>query len=367
MIMGTSVFTQTNYAAATWCKLMDILEKYFDKIVHELAESAKSSEELEGLVKAMPTRVKKIISRLPRKILGDIKAVAEAGLVERHAAHAGFVERNIARWKKGFDLLELHIELAIEAGDSFNERLRPHAAAANDYVFDVLVRLHAKGCLISKEILTLLKNGYADGAHARWRALHEINVTAQFLAAHGDEATRRYLAYEAVETYKSAKQLNEYEHRINAKGFSEMEMAALRANDEAIRREYGNEIGKSYGWAQPYLPKKNASFAALEEKVKLDHWRPYYNWASQNVHASVKALKSSLGLCEAVTNILQVGPSNSGMTDPAHSTAISLAQLTCTLLMSSPNLDGVIMMKILLSLSDEIGSAFLRCDKKTSR
>jgi hypothetical protein len=109
---------------------------------------------------------------------------------------------------------------------------------------------------------------------------------------------------------------------------------------------------------------KRATFAALEEAVNLDHWRPYYKWASQNVHANVKAIKNSLGLCEAVDDVLQVGPSNSGMTDPAHSTAISLSQLTCTLLFSATNIDGIVITKILLSLSDEIGGELVSCEIK---
>jgi len=71
-------------------------------------------------------------------------------------------------------------------------------------------------------------------------------------------------------------------------------------------------------------------------------------------------------LSEAIEDILQAGPSNSGMTDPAHSTAISLTQLTCTTLFLSPNLDGLVAAKILSALSDEVGESFAKSDKKRS-
>ncbi len=257
------------------------------------------------------------------------------------------------------------IEIAIEAGESFNDRVRPQAALNGDLLFDLLVRLHAKGCLISKEILSLLKNGYADGAHARWRALHELSVTARFLAVHGKGAAQRYIDHEFVEAYKGALQLNKYKSRLNVSGFSIEELGQFKSKYDAAIECYGKDFGKPYGWAATFLRTGNQTFFDLEEAVGLDHWRPYYKWASQNIHANVKAIRNSLGLSEAVRDMLQVGPSNSGMTDPAHSTSISLSQLTCTLLFSVPNLDGIVLTKILLLLSDEIGDAFVKCNEKT--
>lgn len=343
---------------------MDILQKAFDEAVEELASSATSKDELEKLAGALPEKLQELLGNLPAEILSTIRESAHEGLEERRANHASFVERNISRWKKGLDLLELLLEIAIEAGESFNKRLRPEAAEKSDLLFDILVRLHAKGCLIGKEILTLLKNGYADGAHARWRALHEISVTAMFLSKHGAEAARSYTDFEFVEAYKGASQLNQYESRINASGFSEEEMENFKKQYESVIARHGREFKKPYGWATKFLPTGPTTFFALEEDVGLDHWRPYYKWASQNVHANVKTIKYSLGLCEATEDILQVGPSNSGMTDPAHSTAISLAQLTCTTLFISPNLDDVVAVKMLLALSDEVGEAFIGCDGK---
>jgi hypothetical protein len=344
---------------------MDILQKTFHEVVKELANSASSEEELKKLAETLPGQIDRVISEIPHQILSSIKAVAEQGLKERRKMHAEFVKRNVVRWKEGFDLLELLIEIGTEAGESFNSRLRPEAVAQGDITFDVVVRLHAKGCLISKEILALLKNGYADGAHARWRALHEISVTAMFLAKHGAEATQSYIDFEFVEAYKGATQLNMYEVRLNANGFNSEELTSFRKQYERVVEKHGKEFGKRYGWARPFLPKGNPTFFALEEAVGLDHWRPYYKWASQNVHANIKTIRYSLGLSEAIEDILQAGPSNSGMTDPAHSTAISLTQLTFTTLFLSPNLDGLVAAKILLALSDEVGESFAKSDKKT--
>jgi len=338
---------------------MDILQKALDEAVAELARSATSEEELDALAEVAPERIPELLSILPGQILASIQEKAREGLKERRTHHAEFVERNISRWQEGIDQLELLIEIAIEAGESFNTRLRPGAVEKDDLLFDVIVRLHAKGCLISKEVLALLKNGYADGAHARWRAIHELSVTAMFLAKHGSDAVSSYTDFELVEAYKGATQLNRYESRINVCGFSEDEMREFKSQYDTVIDKHGADFGKPYGWARKFLSKGRPTFFALEEDVGLDHWRPYYKWASQNIHANIKAIRYSLGLCEAVEDILQVGPSNSGMTDPAHSTAISLAQLTSTTLFLSPNLDDLVTAEVLLELSDQVGEAFI--------
>ncbi|MCI5165256.1 MAG: hypothetical protein D3903_04010 [Candidatus Electrothrix sp. GM3_4] len=87
-------------------------------------------------------------------------------LIDKRKLSKKFEQRNIARWGKGFDLLETHIILCTEVGEGFNKSYRPEAVEKNDLVFDLVVRHHARACQIAGEILYLLKGGYADAAHA---------------------------------------------------------------------------------------------------------------------------------------------------------------------------------------------------------
>lgn len=343
---------------------MKILQQAFDDALKELAASAKTEDELEALVDSSPKKLEELLAQLPNPILDSIKKTAyEVGLYDRRQQHNEFVERNVERWEHGFNVLELLIEVCIEAGSLLNDRLRPNAVATQDILFDALTRLHAKGCLIAKEIVCLLKNGFADGAHARWRALHEITVTVIFLSRHGSDTAERYLFHEIVDSYKGACQHNKYRDRIHASSPSNEDLSDLKAKYEEVISRYGSDFSYPYGWAGFVLGKKKVNFSDLEEAVALDHWRPYYKWASQNIHASAKTIKFSLALVDSKDDILLVGPSSSGMVDPAHSAAISLAQSTVALLTQSPNLDSAVMMKIILSLSDEVGAVFLSCSK----
>lgn len=346
---------------------MNHFQKIFDQEIMDLAVAAKSEIDLETISNSLPEIVEEFVGSIAPHTLQTVKNTSAKGLTERRKMHDEFVLRNVTRWQEGIDLLELQIALLVEAAQSLSDHDRPPSSEDQELLYGLIVRLHAKGCLIGSEILSLIKNGYPDGAHARWRALHEITVTAMFLSMQGETIAQRYIDHEFVEAYKGASSLKKYEARLQAKGLSEEELEESRAQYDRVLERYGKEFSGSYGWATPFLSTSKPTFFSLEEAVKLDHWRPYYKWASQNIHANVHTIRSSLGLCEAEEDILLVGSSNSGMTDPAHSTAISLSQLASTLTINSTtNIDDLVMIKMIVLLAEEIGNAFLKCDSKTN-
>ena len=59
-----------------------------------------------------------------------------------------------------------------------------------------------------------------------------------------------------------------------------------------------------------------------------------------------------------------VGRSNSGFTDPLHMAAISLMQITTTVLLRNPNIDRLVYSRILISLSDSVGQLALECESR---
>lgn len=344
---------------------MDILQRQFNDAIKELINTAKTEDDLKVISETILEKQAKLLEELPESIMHSIKKDAfEMGLTDRRNQHNQFAERNYDRWKEGFDTIELLVEVCIEAGSSTNKRLRPNAVMSEDILFDVLTRLHAKGCLISKEIICLLKNGFPDGAHARWRALHEITVTALFLAKHDKDTAERYVLHEVIDSYKGACQHKKYEHRLQAAPPTDDDLRTLKTQYDAAIKRFGVDFGNAYGWAELALGKKRVNFADIESAVSLDHWRPYYKWASQNIHAGVKTIKSSLGLVDSKNEILLVGSSDLGMVDPAHAMAISLAQITIMLLAQSPNIDSAVTMKIIQSLCDETGDIFLKCSRE---
>lgn len=48
------------------------------------------------------------------------------------------------------------------------------------------------------EIITLMKNGFADGAYARWRSMYELSIISSFIIQYGENVAKKF--YEASET-----------------------------------------------------------------------------------------------------------------------------------------------------------------------
>jgi hypothetical protein len=338
---------------------VDTLHKEFLKTLHRAVKKNPAiAEELDVadiIEKTTPEAVKIIKESLMNS--------AQEMLRERCKLSEEFEQRNIVRWKDAFDTLETHIVICTEAGEEFNSSYRSEAVENDDIVFDIAVRLHARACHISQEIQCLLKSGFADAAHARWRALHEVTATALFIVKHGKKCAERFYYHDVVDSYDGMIEHKKYEHRLQEKAPSQEKIDECKVEYDALIQKYGKKFADHYGWASYLFPgHKRVGFAAIEKDVELDHMRPYYKWASQNIHSGSKGMRNRLGLCEAKEDILLVGQSNSGMTDPAHATAISLSQITIDLLMLKPNLDHVIMMNIILDYEKEVGQSFLKVD-----
>lgn len=265
-------------------------------------------------------------------------------------------------WGKPIDLLEMFYYIASEAGDAFNNQFRSLAAKENDFVFDVLTRLHARSCQISAEIISLLKSGFADGAHARWRTLHEVAVTAYFVVHHGNDTAERYICHEVIESYKAAVKYQEYCEVLGYQKLTEEELSRIKARYDCFVKKFGSSFKNSYGWASVAIGKDNPGFADIEDDVGLEYMRPYYKMASHNVHANPKGVFFKLGLIPESGDILLTGPSNLGLSDPARCTVNSLLKITSNLLTFKPNLDRIVICNILCSLEKEVVDAFVNVE-----
>jgi len=343
---------------------MDIFQREFMEMLKE--EFMANPEKAEDL--HLEEMVNNLTPELTSTLRTSLASTSKKMLKERREQFAAFTQRNEDRWKDAFDLLETHIAICTEAGESVNTEKRPIAIKENNIKFDILVRHHARACHIANEILCLLKNGFADAAHARWRALHEVNVTAMFIEKHGQECARRFYFHDIIDSYDGMKEHKKYEHRLNEKAPEQSIIDACKIEYDNAIKEFGKGFQSHYGWASHVFTERtprSVGFASLEKDVGLDHMRPYYKWASQNIHAGAKGTRNRLALTECNDDILVVGQSNSGMTDPGHATALSLMQITLNLLKIEPNLDHIVLMNLLKEFSDEIGETFLRISRQT--
>ena len=267
-------------------------------------------------------------------------------------------------WGYSIDLLQALTAISLESGESYykeNVKIKSN----NNCTYEVLFRLHAKACQISSEIVALLRAGFADGALARWRTLHEISIVSFFISEHGNDLAERYLDYQIIDSYKAALQFQVYAEKIDHKKMSDSRIAEFLTEVKVLDEKYGTHYKKgSYGWAAEALKIVKPTFRDIEESISLDHLRPYYKMASYNVHASSKGLYFNLGLNND-DNTLLAGPSNLGFVDPCIFTALSLYQITSNLLLNEvdevANMDVIVVNKVMLELKKliekEVGDA----------
>ena len=337
--------------------LHDLLETTIEETLVSGDLDQYLDNELESYVK---DKIPGIVNDMGSIILARIKKNASPGLKLRSRDRKAFEKRLNERWKQPLGILDLFIALNIEAGAEFNRKFRNEAVSSGDAAFEALTRLHAKGCQVSGEILALLRAGYADGAHARWRSLNEMAVVGSLIQQHDQELAERYLLHETIQQYKLACDYQQYFDRLKHEPPSKENLDQLIAQREELIARFGKTFVGEYGWASSAIGKPNPTMRDIEQHVLLDHMRPYYRMASDNVHPNAHGASFRLGLgLTQQEEMLLAGPSNLGLADPGHSTAISLLQLTTALLATQSVLDCAVTTKILAELTDEVGEAFL--------
>ena len=116
-----------------WAKLLESLETIIPESIDEMAESV----------------LKTLIENLPQEL--------EEARVERQQ-----FEQNLQDfWSEPIDLLEMLVGVSLESGMQFKKKYQDDATTrTDDYVFESLVRLHARACQTSFAILALLKSGF---------------------------------------------------------------------------------------------------------------------------------------------------------------------------------------------------------------
>ena len=231
---------------------------------------------------------------------------------------------------------------------------------------EILVRLLVRGCQVTDEIICLLQNGFADGAMARWRTLHEITVVAAVISQHGESIAERYIAHQAVESKRAMDKYLGCCAQLGYKPLSAREQEKIQlAFDKAIS-QYGKSFKSDYGWAAAHLKKDRPTFADLEKEAGRSEMRSHYQMSNDNVHAGVKSMYVRLGLIDGYTDFLS-GRSNAGLVEPGQNAAHTLTQLSALVCLSDPNFDDIAASEMMRMLRDEIPRSFYRADKQLLR
>jgi hypothetical protein len=275
-----------------------------------------------GFAEAVP----KVIEQIAPQIEEDLRRTSPGMLRWRRSGRAQSRKAIDASWGEVFDLLDIVHHACFEIGATVRH-LGPERDG--DHRFEALTFLHARACTVASEIDALLRAGYPSGARARWRTLHELAVISSLLGDGDDELSERYLAHTVVAEYKDALDHESTRDRTGLPAYDPADLESLRKSYEAGLERFGKSFKHDWAWAAPTAGIEQPNFRQLEELAGLEHLRTWYRSASHLTHAG------SRGTADVVTpvpggHVLLTGPTNAELSGPAHSTVISLMQVTVT-------------------------------------
>jgi len=311
----------------------------------------------------LPKLLPEAAHRISKIVLKDLKARWPKEEAQQEADLAGFRERLAERWGQPLGQLHMLLTMCREWCQWVHKRnVAQESGSKGKELQAILIRLLTRGCQVTDEILCLLENGFADGAMARWRTLHEIAVVAAVIRHYGSDIAVRYLDHQAVE---SKRKMDKYAMCCKELGYKPLSARAQKKIEKAYIAaidRYGKTFKSEYGWAAFHLNNDRPTFADLEKAVGRGEMRSHYQMGNDNIHAGIKSMYFRLGLlnCDG----LLAGRSNAGLMEPGQNTAHTLTQLAAIVGLSEPIMDDLVAADMMRMLRDAVPKSLCKADRK---
>lgn len=329
-----------------------------------------TKEEVNSAIKttleAMPDAVLNASEAISSDIFGTLcKRWPAEHSAQKHDTEE-FRSRMEERWGEGLGYLRMLLTCCREVGLETLKRHNKSKARRHMHRRWVLVRLHARACQVADETICLMENGFADGAMARWRTLHELSVVALLIAEGDEDLAERYILHDAVELKRQADDYDTNQVPLGFARIGKRKRASIeRRYMDAIDR-FGLTFANPYGWAAKHLKHKRPTFKELQVAAGRASMNSYYKMASFNVHAGARSLffnLSSMG----DQDIVLAGRSNAGLVDPGLHTAQTLALITSLYIGETLDLDRLTELNCLLHIRDAVAPALQKAEKQLFR
>jgi hypothetical protein len=303
--------------------------------------------------KSIKTSMNSLFNKFSDSGLELIKKDTKDIIESQRECLADFEENLYSIWEEPIDLYECLIKISLEYGEKHADKIRKTADNSNDFKRDALIKIHARALQISNEILVLIKSGFADGAFARWRSLHELAVIAFFLSNNNNQVSQRYLEHEVIKKFKEIRDYRSYYKKLGYPPADRKEFNKLKREYDRLCKKYSDGFHGDYGWV-PKTILKDRNFKTLEKHIKLDKFRPFYNLSSNAVHGGSKGFYR-LGLMnDWQGKVLLAGASNYGLADPIQNASISLLHASICLLSIEIDIENLVTSKIMFECVKEI-------------
>ncbi|AVQ40531.1 hypothetical protein C7M56_18390 [Clostridium botulinum] len=284
------------------------------KVFKEQLEKAETQEEADKMMKKFEeVDLTKIFTDMCTKMAYDttkyMRNTMHEEVMQFRADEQEFIAHQEQKWCKAFMASESMYIIVLEAAESYikyvnqlsQEELKKHY-----YTFTAMLHIHGRAMQQFLEIITLMKNGFADGSYARWRSMYELTIISSFITKHGESVAKAFI--------ESSKTEDRYEWARISGVFP--------------------------------VSKKYITFNDIQKQCDIDStiWRHQYDLANKTVHASPQGTFARMSNME-INDIIPVGRSDYGITTPAEHSAISLAQITSMFFTIHPSCDNLLAVK----------------------
>jgi len=337
----------------------DELHATVQGIVKDLAEAVR--ETIEEVTEAISKAVPEAVSAAADIIVEDLLQSAHENAAQLRTEQANRVQSVQRMWGIALDELDFLRHLVLEWGhEAFELRSGPYASPNTAFA---LSRLFTRAYDVVGEIVVLGRNGYADGALARWRSLHELCVIAMFLAKQPDRCALMYLLHHRVEELKLL-DVDRSSGTANAKDIhSDPRISKLRREKAALVARFGKAFGGDYGWASVELGEARTTFRDLENHVGLNLLRRGYQRANSTVHGGALATLTRVSLSDSTVDGAAVPPAY-GCEVAANYAASSLSMLVAELCTETESADLLTMSAVVHKHAKRIRENIAETQKK---
>ena len=313
--------------------LMDIYDKTLEELVDKWIIEGLSEEEV-GL-KLEKFDSEKVLSFIVETSSKDMfrfvkknrKRIAKAS----EKSNKEFLAHQVKLWGKCFEASEVMYTLAIEAAELYGQFVENKVSSdqkePKKFTYLALQHIHGRVCQQFAEVLCLLRGGFADAAHARWRSMYELCCTAEFIKRNGEDIAHKFLEQSETDDGR-------YTWALEAQSFTGLKKRRLTFEDIESRCDFVN--------------------AELKKQYKL---------ACLVHHASPQGTFKRLSNGEP-RDFIPAGSSDYGIAMPAESAAYCLQLATTLFLTIHPYLDGIAGCRFLRMWLDQIQSVYHEAHEK---
>lgn len=308
-----------------------------------------SPEDIDKITEHFKTNPEELNEYFSLQLFQMLDAGKDELLSETYESLTKFRERLFQTWEAPLKRLDALLYMSMEIVDELR-RGNTGTATKNTDKFNIATRLHARCVQVGHEISHLLHGGYADGAFARWRTLHETSVTAIFICEGDEDLASRFTDFQNASRVSAATRYNN-NNELGFKAFSDAHLAQMAEEQKETIDKYEPSFKNKFGWALKALgkaknPKSEANFIDIEKFVEMSFLRNHFSFANQYVHAGIDSIGFKLGTSMSGKDLLLTGPSNEGFIEPIQCTSLSLICATIALITAFPNEESAVRISV---------------------